>query len=651
MDFLSPNWLYLILLPLILLVAGIIVQKKTSKAWKAFVSSPKLAARLVSNTSKMPFWVSIAFIVMSAMLMIVTLCMPTGGQERIELETKGNNIYIAVDLSRSMLVQDVSPDRLTFAKTAALDIIEAFPDEQIGLISFAGNAWLEAPLTSDHNALREAVLQMNQNTIPFGGSDSSTLMRLLLETVPEEEDSEALVIMISDGEFHETISEKMINKVVNKGFRIFTLGVGTLSGGQIPDETQPDGIYKNRLGRPVLSVLKTTTLERIALLGEGKYYAGDDYIFLPLIRTALGLMQGTETGLRSLIIYKHLYSYFLIPSLLFIIFAMLTPNLWKSTQKATIVGLFFFLLPSPNASASFREGVELMQAEKYEEAAQYYQKHLEKAEGELKNQIEYSRGVSSYKGELYPEALEAFSNSLLSENTELQTESHYNLGNTLYKFGETLNAEIPNIKSLKDQILAREHVITQWQDALDHYNSSITLTPTHPTAQPNYDYVKERLEELQKTQEELLKMIQEMQQSGEGEGDSEGDGSGKKGKGGKGSGSPTWDDLQKGKESGEEDQPGGEEDDEGDLPGGEEDEGDQPGKGEGEEELPGSGGEGEEDDNGGSGNGDRTEELERRPNETQEDYARRRLKEHSDFESGNLRTYRKTFSRQPKKDW
>lgn len=634
----EPHWLIGCLIPILLIVAAIFTRKGHKKNLKAFVSSPRLASRLIRQSSSRLWWASTICLAVACILTIVALCTPTNGQENIELPSKGRRIYLAMDLSRSMLVKDISPDRLTVAKTAALEILEAFPQEKIGLISFAGSAWLEAPLTTDHVALRESILAMNENTIPYGGTSAAPLFEVAANTVPEDTSEEALLILLSDGEFHNEPPKKEIFKATEKGFRIFTLGFGTVDGDYVPDKNSFDGLFHDNDEQTVLSTLKTEPLEKIALLGNGQYFDGDDYSFVSRLKKTISNMQGNQSETRDIVIHKHIYSYFLIPAMILLFLTALLPKLGKPFRGISSLILLTLLLPIPKAhsaqessqpkneinytqppDAEIADLISSTSKTKSEEKlarlkqeSNRLEELIKNAKGENVKRYSFSKGVTDYERAYYNNAIESFSKSLLSKSRKLQKEAHYNIGNSLYKQGEQLLPEVEKLKKQEEKMKLMDAVITQWQDALEHYTGTLHLDQEHPTAKDNYEFVKNKLEELKEQQKQESEKAQ-----GEGEGKGNNDGQGQKGDEGL-----TWDEIkEKMKEAGNE--------------------GNKPKPSEAKEEK-------EED---GSGSNEQNEALERRPGETGKELAERKLREGSDAESGQLKTGRQKFFRSPSKDW
>ena len=453
----------------------------------------------------------------------------------------------------------------------------------------------------------------------------------------EAKPSEALVVFLSDGEFHKSLSLSNISKARNQGYQFHAIGIGTKSGGVVPDRRELDGMFRDRNGRTVNSSLKTEPLKQIASFGGGEAFFDNNFQIIPRLKNAIAGLQGQEVKVKSLVTYNHLYHYFLIPAIILFVLACISSKMFRLVKSLfTLVLIGLCLNPSElqaqGVLSSYREGNKSLENQQYDDAIIAYEKALPESKGENRLKIHFSKGTAEYKKENFRDAIQSFSESLLSESSELQSESHYNLGNVLFKNGEVNLESITKKKkaSVKDIIENRAKVIEEWENSLGHYRGSLQLQPEHPHARDNYDYVKEKLEKLKQEQKDLIEMIQQMQQ---GEGNEEGDQSQDKGdKNGNQQGQPgsdgyTPDEL---REMLEEEKRRKEE------------------SGSGEEEEQ-QGGNEEQDD---EGDGNQGEELDL-PNQGQvgPEKAREMLEESSDLESGNLRTGRQRYFKSPLKDW
>ena len=629
MQFLSPAWLLGLILPVVLAVLAGIHYRRHRQQWGSFVSDPRLASRLVQQSSPLAWWTTTVLLLLGLILTIFALAKPINGSDTIEIPSKGKRVYLAIDLSRSMLVEDVAPNRLTKAKTLGIEIIEALPQEKIGIISFAGKAWLEAPLTTDHGVLTEVLLSTNESSVPYGGSNSEQLFSMINTlSADQKAATETLLVILSDGEFHEEPAPSDLREARANGFTIYTVGVGTNAGGMVPDKESFDQLFRDRSGQLVNSSLNTQTLEKIAILGGGESFLDSNYDFVPRLKRALSRLSGETVASKKLINYNHIYPYFLIPALLCLFLASISSKIIKR-MKIGLPSLGLFLIlnlttqPSEAAElhASYQHAQELIEEEQYDQSLEEISALLLDSTGENTNKLHFSKGYAEYKKAEYAKALDSFSQSLLSDSPQLQAESHYNLGNTIYQKGVAKLETVAKLKNITEIIVLRDKVIKDWKESLGHYQGTLHLSADHPTAKENYEYVKSKLDELQKEQDELMDLLKQM---GQGEGEQGSPGEGQSESPGEGdSDGDTWEELKKKLDKESENKGGAESDD--------------PESGIGNEHDP-------ESDNDGLGGGSQDH------SEAEQEQAREMLEKNSDFESGNLRTGRQRFSK-PSKDW
>jgi Ca-activated chloride channel homolog len=167
----------LVLLPLLGVGAIAVAALLRSKQWSSFVA-PAAARRAAETRQPLPRWFALGFLLAACAALIVALARPQGDAGTRTEKTLGRNVLIALDLSRSMRVADVKPDRLAQAKMVIYELLEAMPNERIGLIGFAGSAYLYAPLTVDHGAVRETVEQIDETWATLGGSNLAAAISL-----------------------------------------------------------------------------------------------------------------------------------------------------------------------------------------------------------------------------------------------------------------------------------------------------------------------------------------------------------------------------------------------------------------------------------------------------------------------------------------
>lgn len=210
------------------------------------------------------------YLTISALFLIVLALMrPQWGYEWIEVKRMGLDIIVALDVSNSMLAEDVRPNRLERSKLAIKDLVENLRGDRIGLIAFSGTAFLKCPLTLDYNGFLMSLADVDTLSIPVGGTSLSAAITEAVRAFEGEEADERVLIIVSDGEDHEGGIERAVAAANARGIRIFSLGVGTLEGEMIP--MGREGFLRDADGNVVRTRLVESTLKDIALATGGMY--------------------------------------------------------------------------------------------------------------------------------------------------------------------------------------------------------------------------------------------------------------------------------------------------------------------------------------------------------------------------------------------
>jgi Ca-activated chloride channel family protein len=207
------------------------------------------------------------------LLLALSLVRPQWGFEWNEVKRSGLDILIAMDTSNSMLAEDVKPNRLERSKLDVKDLVKRLQGDRIGLIAFAGNAFLQCPLTVDYNGFMLSLDALDVNTIPKGGTSISSAIGTALESYEGGMKKYKVLVIITDGEDHEGKTLEIAQIAKEKGIKIFTIGIGTSEGELIPvtDDTGKKVFLKNREGNVVKTSLDENTLQKIAIDTGGSY--------------------------------------------------------------------------------------------------------------------------------------------------------------------------------------------------------------------------------------------------------------------------------------------------------------------------------------------------------------------------------------------
>ncbi len=292
MTFAQPIWLYLLAVLLPLGVALVWWTESRSQRLLSKFAAGKLIGRLSDSFSPGRHRSKLILSGLALIALIIALARPQYGSEQIEHELQGTDILFALDTSRSMLAEDYTPNRLERSKLAIIDLLEGLSGDRVGLIAFAGDAYLQVPLTNDYDSFLRTLNSLDTNVIPRGGTDISAAIDEALAYYANDEHQRVLVL-VSDGE---DLSAEGVVKAREAGIRgvtIFTVGVGSAEGELIPIRG-PDGrmdYVRGPDGSPVRTRLDESTLTAIAEATGGRYIhlgaAGIDSI-LDDIREAAG---------------------------------------------------------------------------------------------------------------------------------------------------------------------------------------------------------------------------------------------------------------------------------------------------------------------------------------------------------------------------
>lgn len=226
---------------------------------------------LLSVSKKKPK-VKLLLILIAFFLMVIALTSPKWGYHWEELKRKGLDILIAIDVSKSMLTEDVKPNRLEVAKREIKSLISLMKGDRVGLVSFSGSSFLQCPLTLDYSTAKLFVDALNIESIPRGGTDIGGAILKAITAFEGHEKKHRVLFLITDGEDHEGRVMQVIDKAKEAGVIIFPIAIGRTEGGPIPihDEKGRKIFVKDRNGNVVISKANQVLLQKIALWTDGR---------------------------------------------------------------------------------------------------------------------------------------------------------------------------------------------------------------------------------------------------------------------------------------------------------------------------------------------------------------------------------------------
>lgn len=463
----SPVWIYLtpfILIGLALLFA---YASRMRKKQITEFASERLLGKLLPHFSPQRYRAKQILVFLGVIFLLLSLARPQFGYEWRETRSRGIDIIFAFDVSRSMLAEDIRPNRLQRAKLDVLDFVRKLEGDRIGLVVFAGDAFLMCPLTLDYNAFRQSLMAADTHTISMGGTDIAKAIRES-EAAFGKNNNYKIIVLISDGEDLGEEGVRQAKQAARDGVVIYTVGVGDAEGSLIPI-IGPHGnreYLRDDDGELVRSRLDETTLQEIAEVTNGFY--------VPLGSTGRGIEQVYEAGLKSIPkqelsskLERTPLERFQIPLTAALVFLALEPllgtrkRLGKARQAkqagpikrfaekqhahvAILAGTFAFisLLTPDSAQASTLDPLEARQ--------------------------HYNRGIDHYRNEDYANAEKAFSQALNSTDLKLTSNAFYNLGNTHSQLGRVALTEVPSSTEQESRFNQAHDVAGQ---ALQHGNA------------------------------------------------------------------------------------------------------------------------------------------------------------------------------------
>jgi len=271
MRFESPEYFYLILLFIPLIFFLVWSQKKKKQLLDLFLSKP-LVYRLLDPITLKRLKIDTILTAFAVFFLILALTQPRWGYYWKDLTQEGVDIIIALDVSNSMLAQDIKPNRLERAKHKIIDLLNMLEGDRIGLVAFAGTSYLQCPLTLDYSAAHIFLNAIDTNLIPVQGTAIGHAIRTSVEAFNEEDTQSRVIILITDGEDHTDDALPAAKWAKEHETKIFTIGVGKKIGAPIPNNNPENpGFKKDAYGEVILSKLDESTLQEMALHTKGSY--------------------------------------------------------------------------------------------------------------------------------------------------------------------------------------------------------------------------------------------------------------------------------------------------------------------------------------------------------------------------------------------
>lgn len=490
-----------------------------------FVSA-HLRAKLTRSVSIARRRVQRGLSLASLALLFVALAGPLVGYRWEQVSRRGIEIIFAVDTSRSMSTPDVKPDRLTRAKLAIDDFTRTLDADAVGLVAFAGDAFLVCPITLDYGAFHESLNAIDINTIPRGGTNIASAIREAQAALRRRRGSDKILILVTDGEDLEGDALIAAQTAARQdSLKIYAIGVGTAQGDLIPlSANRSSGFVKDDAGGFVKSRLDEPALKAIAAATGGQYapLGAQGQGFEAIYKGSLAPMLKHDLASRQQKIYIERYQWPLAGSLGLLLASLLTGTRRRiagrrrdrasaprraSVEPAAVSGLIILLLSlapagpvrasTASAEDAYKKGDFVTAAREYAAAAQRDPK---------KPALQFNVGTAAYRAGQFPQAAQAFQESISrapsgeAQRLADQEDAYYDLGNTLYRTGQKTEESAP------------EQTLQTWTQAVKAYETALQLRADDADSKFNRDFVKRKIAELKQKQNQPQNQQQQNQQ-------------------------------------------------------------------------------------------------------------------------------------------
>ncbi|MBT7629245.1 MAG: VWA domain-containing protein [Desulfobacula sp.] len=467
MKFASPYLLNLLwgLIPVLGIMAyGILKRKKIL----AEFTGTNMIASLVPGFDPQKRWIKTSLIIISFGFAIVALSLPQWGYRWEKTNQKGVDIMIALDCSKSMLAQDIKPNRLERAKREIIDLLRMMKSDRAGLVAFSGRAILQCPLTLDHEAFNIFLKVLEPGYLPVGGTNLDHAIKEAYNGFEKESDTQKAIIIITDGESTSGDVEETAREMAKQGIKIFSIGVGSSQGAPIPDAK--GGFKEDTSGNIILSKVDTKTLEKLAAMTGGTHVrsvAGDMDLDLIYKDKILGTMERKTLTSGKQKIWENRYQWFLFPCVVLLLIEFILSSKKRLRGLSIIVfaiGLSIFVFQkepvyAQSVTSSVNSGIKAFEELNYEQAKTHF------IDAQLKDpenaRLYYNIGVAAYMNNEFEQAKTNFMEAAKTKDIKLAHDARYNLANTYYRmedFDEAIKEYEALLNNFPYDIQAKENL-------------------------------------------------------------------------------------------------------------------------------------------------------------------------------------------------
>jgi len=538
----SEYLLTLAAVPVIILFY-ILLAKWKKKAEKK-IGDASLVKQLTKSFSQKKFNVKFALFIIGFTLCafaVAGLVEPDGTQK---ISRKGTDIMIALDVSKSMLAQDIKPSRLERAKQVISRIIDNSREDKIGLVIFAGRAYLQMPMTVDHEAAKMYLASASPDDVPTQGTVISDALKMCYSSFNPKEKTYKSILLISDGEDHDDDAIKVAKKMGKEGIMINTIGIGSPQGAPIMDP-QTNSYKTDDKGNTVITKLNQEELSEIAKDGNGLYqlYSTTNQVTDNLKSKLAGIGQQSTVSDSSYDAFKQYFQYILGAALLLLVIESFISEKKKIGKKIIAAMVFCCIISNSlfaqnvkneifdgnkayskndydgaeksyrnalkiadnNPTAFYNLGNTLYRKNNTDEAVQVYDNAVHNStDNATKEKAYYNKGVAYQKAKKLPECIDAYKNALMLDPTD--EEARQNLQRALKE--QKQQQQQQNQKNKKQQQPKQDQKKQDQQNKQDQQkqNDQPKPKPSKLSKQDAEEKLKSLLENEKQLQDKLHKL-------------------------------------------------------------------------------------------------------------------------------------------------
>lgn len=492
--FADAQYLLLVLLIPFFFVAYALHKKNRRKQIEK-LGDKELMEKLMPYRSKAKGWVRITFFSIAWLFFVVGMSRPQLGARIKETQRTGSEIMIALDVSNSMLAEDYTPNRLERAKLAISRIVDKLQGDRIGLIVFAGQSFVQLPITTDYVSAKIFLNTINNESVPVQGTALGDAINTAIKSFSAEasmQENNKAIILITDGENHEDDPVEAAKVAAELGIRVFCIGVGSPDGKPIPMGENGD-LLKDKDGNIVVTKLDEKVLESVAVAGNGAYIRASNSEFG--LNPIISELKDLEAKRYESVVFEDFdeqYMYFFGIALFFLLLEFLVGSRRVSKRMFAIILALMVCTTGAFAQTDkkeVRKGNRFFKKEQYKESEVEYRKALLKDSLSLAGNYNLANtlvkqndaaGAENFYGKL-SDSVARIKNEVdwelsAEENPTFSSDYYYNLGNSY---------------------LAQK----KYSEAVEAYKNSLVRNPNDMDAKENYMYAKKKLEDQQNQQQ------------------------------------------------------------------------------------------------------------------------------------------------------